>query len=84
MDLCDAMAQNLCELPPDATLREAADKMRQLDVDALPVCENDDLVGVVSEHDITTRAVAEGKDPNQTTVRDVMSWQLFYVVEGGC
>ena len=77
-------AQNAEEIPPDATLRQAAEKMRSLDVGTLPVFEGDDLVGVISEHDITVRAVADGRDPNEAKVRDAMTWQLFYVDDINC
>jgi CBS domain-containing protein len=49
------------------TLVEAAKKLAQLDVDALPICGEDErLKGMLTEHDIVTRALALGKDPTQT------------------
>jgi CBS domain-containing protein len=58
---------------PDAGLMEAAQKMRQLDVGALPVCDGQQIIGLLTDRDITVRAVAEGYDPKQTKVRDIMS-----------
>src|SRR5262245_13699762 len=58
---------------PDAGLVEAARKMKRLDVGALPVCEGEHLVGLLTDRDITVRATAEGRDPLQTRVREVMS-----------
>lgn len=58
---------------PDNTLVEAAGLMRQLDVGAIPVLEIDRLTGMVTDRDIAVRAVADGRDPNTTLVRDVMS-----------
>jgi CBS domain-containing protein len=58
---------------PDNTLVEAAGLMRQLDVGAIPVMENDELTGMVTDRDIAIRGVADGRDPNTTPVRDVMS-----------
>ena len=58
--------------------------MRDLRVDALPVCDEDQLVGMLTEHDISVRAVADGHDPNEARVRDAMTWQLFYVDEREC
>jgi CBS domain-containing protein len=58
---------------PDAGLIEAAQKMRRLDVGVLPVCEGERLIGLLTDRDITVRGTAEGRDPRQTKVRDVMS-----------
>src|SRR5688572_19590233 len=64
---------------PDNTLVEAAGLMRELDVGALPVCDNDRLAGMVTDRDIALRGVADGRDPNTTPVRDVMSPGIVYV-----
>jgi CBS domain-containing protein len=58
---------------PDNTLVEAAGLMRELDVGALPVCEEDRLSGIVTDRDMVLRGTAQGVDPNTTAVRDVMS-----------
>jgi len=58
---------------PDDTLQEAALKMKALDVGPLPVCDSDRVVGMLTDRDITIRAVAEGRDPKSTRVRDVMT-----------
>jgi CBS domain-containing protein len=48
--------------------------MKELDVGTLPVCGDDDrLVGMVTDRDITVRAVANGRDPKTTLVNDAMS-----------
>ena len=62
---------------PDDSLQEAARKMKRLDVGPLPVCENESVVGMVTDRDITVRAVAEGRDPKATKVRDVMSGEVI-------
>src|SRR4051812_33080336 len=58
---------------PDNTLVEAAGLMRELDVGALPVCDGDRIEGMVTDRDIVLRGVADGRDANTATVRDVMS-----------
>jgi CBS domain-containing protein len=58
---------------PDNTLVEAAGLMRELDVGALPVCDGDRVEGMVTDRDIVLRGVADGRDANTATVRDVMS-----------
>lgn len=64
---------------PDNTLVEAAGLMRQFDIGAVPVCENDRLMGMLTDRDIAIRAVANGLDPNITAVRDVMSHGVVHV-----
>jgi CBS domain-containing protein len=67
---------------PDDSIQEAARWMRDLNVGPLPVCNHDRLAGMVTDRDITVRAVAEGRDPKTTKVRDVMSEDLVYCFEG--
>jgi CBS domain-containing protein len=62
---------------PDASIREAAQKMRGNDLGALPVGDNNRLIGIVTDRDITVRGVAEGRADGNATVRDVMSEQVF-------
>ena len=64
---------------PEATLEQAARRMRDLDVGPLPVCgDNDRLVGMVTDRDITVRSVAEGQNPKAIRVRDVMTPNILY------
>jgi CBS domain-containing protein len=58
---------------PDDTLQKAAQKMKDLDVGPLPVCDNDRLAGMLTDRDVVVRCVAEGKDPRATKVRDAMT-----------
>jgi len=81
MQVKEVMTRGVECVGPDATLQEAARKMKDLDVGPLPVCDNDRLAGMVTDRDITVRAVAEGKDPRSTRVRDVMSEGINYVYE---
>jgi len=61
----------------DETIRQAARLMASLDAGALPVGENDRLVGMITDRDIAIRGVAEGKSPD-TKVRDVMTAEVKY------
>jgi CBS domain-containing protein len=63
---------------PDAPLQEAAQKMMDLDVGPLPVCDGDRLVGMLTDRDITIRATARGCDPKTTPVRAAMTPELVY------
>jgi CBS domain-containing protein len=60
-------------LAPDATAQAAAQTLAELDVRALPVGTREQLEGMLTEHDIVIRVVAEGRDPASTLVRDIMS-----------
>src|SRR5918992_3308234 len=78
MQIREVMSTDVELTNPDASLKEAAAAMRDGDFGALPVGENDRLVGMLTDRDMTVRAVAEGKDPNSTTVRDAMSQGIDY------
>jgi CBS domain-containing protein len=78
MRVSEVMTQNVECTRPDATLQEAAAKMKSLDVGPLPVCENDRLVGMLTDRDITVRATAEGENPTAIRVRDVMTPEVVY------
>ena len=64
-----------------ANLIEAAHKMKTLEVGALPVWEDDELVGMITDRDITIRATSNGKDPASTKVTEVMTPEIFYCLE---
>ena len=81
MQLKDIMTADPLILSPETALREAAQKMRELDSGVMPIGENDRLVGMLTDRDITVRATADGKDPNTTPVRDVMSSEVIYCFE---
>lgn len=81
MQIREVMTEKIDLVNPTTTLAEAARKMREDDVGALPVGEGDSLVGMITDRDITVRAIAEGKDPAATTVRDAMSDQVLYCFE---
>jgi CBS-domain-containing membrane protein len=66
---------------PNMTIQEAAQWMRSDDVGALPVGENDMLIGMVTDRDIVTRAVADERAASATSVRDVMSEGVCYCFE---
>jgi CBS domain-containing protein len=81
MQLKDVMTTDVQLADPTIKLREAASMMRDGDFGLLPVGANDRLVGTITDRDIAVRAVAEGKDPNTTTVGDVMSKGIRYCFE---
>jgi predicted transcriptional regulator len=58
---------------PDRTLDEAAAQMKRLDIGLLPVCDGSQLVGILTDRDITVRSVAQSEDPTSHQVRDIMT-----------
>lgn len=73
MKIREIMTPDVQCVGPGESLIDAAGLMRQLDVGALPVCEDQEVIGMITDRDITIRAVAEGRLPENTTVRDVMT-----------
>lgn len=69
------MTPNVVVVSPDDTLQRAARKMQERDIGFLPVCDGERLVGTLSDRDITVRAVAAGRDPTSTPVREFASPQ---------
>ena len=63
MQIKEIMTHSAVLVSPDSTLQAAAEKMKELDVGALPVSENKRLVGMLTDRDITVRSVSEGHDP---------------------
>ena len=58
--VAEVMTRDVQTLAPDDTIRAAAQKMDELNVGALPVCDGAKLVGVVTDRDIVVRAVSAG------------------------
>ena len=81
MPLQDVMTPEVEVIAPEASISEAAAKMRHRDIGPLPVCEGARLVGMLTDRDITVRAVAAGLDPLTTQVRDVMTPDVVYGFE---
>jgi CBS domain-containing protein len=75
------MSQPVDVINPNTTSREAARRMRDENIGSLPVGENDQLIGMVTDRDIVARAVAENSLPSNTAVRTVMSEGIYYCFE---
>jgi len=81
MQLREIMTRQVHAIPPETSLRHAAQKMKSWDVGSLLVYQNDKLVGVITDRDIAVRAVAEGQDPDFCCVGDTMTPGLIYCYE---
>ena len=80
MRVSDAMSRNVCIANPDQSICEVACLMARADTGALPVGEDDRLVGMITDRDMAVRAIANGKGPG-TPVREVMSQEVKYCFE---
>jgi CBS domain-containing protein len=81
MNVREVMTREVQIASPDDSLQHAAGLMADIDAGVLPVGENDRLVGMLTDRDITVRAVARGLAPGQCRVREVMSQDIKYIYE---
>jgi CBS domain-containing protein len=75
----EVMTSDVRACEPNATAVEAAKLMAKKDVGPIPVVEDGRLVGLVTDRDIVVRVIAEGRDPNTTTVGEIASRDLVTV-----
>src|SRR5918999_4971712 len=75
----DAMTEDPRSIGASASVVEAARLMREQHVGSLPITDDEKLVGMITDRDITTRVVAEAADPKMTSVGDVYSRDLISV-----
>jgi CBS domain-containing protein len=81
MQVQEIMTPRAKVIDPNTNIAEAARAMRADNIGALPVGENDRLVGMVTDRDIAMRAVAEERPSGNTAVRQVMSEHIYYCFE---
>lgn len=74
----ELMSKTVQWTTPTATLAEAARRMLENNIGCLPVGENNNFIGMLTEKDFVTRATAEGMNPNTTTVRQIMTSSITY------
>ena len=79
MKVKDIMTRNVAYINPASTVVEAAQLMQKHNVGSVPVCDENGIIGIVTDRDIIVRNIAHGKDPHQTPVRDVMTSEVTSV-----
>ena len=77
--ITDVMSANPCAIDASQPVAYAAKMMKQEDVGLAPIVEGDRLVGALTDRDIVTRVVAEGRDPQSVPVREVASTDLVTI-----
>jgi CBS domain-containing protein len=74
MRVKEIMTRGVECVAPEATLQQAARKMRELDVGILPICNEDGMpIGMVTDRDIVVRGVAGGQNPQSCDIRTIMT-----------
>ena len=81
MKVRDVMTKNAKMVSPNDSIQKAAAIMSDNNIGILPVCENERLLGVLTDRDMTVRAVARGAIASVCKVRDVMSTGVKFVFE---
>src|SRR4051812_15196698 len=79
MKVRDVMTSDVVTASPDTTLEEIATMMKSGDTGAIPVVEEGELLGIITDRDIVIRCVAQGKDPSEVTADDILSEALEVV-----
>jgi len=77
----EVMTRGVEVIRPDESLQRAAQVMDELNVGALPVCDGEELVGMITDRDITVRATAAGLEPGTHCVSEVMTEQTRWCTE---
>jgi len=78
MKVKDVMHEGVEWVEPNTSISNLAVMMKKEDIGAVPIGENDKLIGMVTDRDITVRAVANGDDMSKLTARDVMTSGIIY------
>jgi CBS domain-containing protein len=78
MQLKDIMTTQVRVISADATVQDAAKKLDDENVGALPVCDGDRMIGIVTDRDIVIRSTSAGQEPGKVAVRDVMTAPVTY------
>jgi CBS domain-containing protein len=77
MKVREIMSTHVQRISSSAMVSEAAEKMRIFDIGALPVLEENKIVGMLTDRDIVIRAIATGLDPKMTVIKDVFTPNVF-------
>jgi len=73
------MTKNVLVTNPTLSIRDAAKVMAEHRIGCLVVIEDEKIVGIITELDIIWKVVAGDKDPNTTTVRDIMTKEVHII-----
>jgi CBS domain-containing protein len=81
MKVKKAMHKGVTWVDPQTSVEQLARLMREHDIGAIPIGENDRLIGMVTDRDIICRCLAAGLDPKRTVARDVMTVGIIFCLD---
>ena len=81
MNVESVMTRDVAVVSPTDSVRAAAAVLKQLNIGSAPVCNGRSLVGMLTDRDIAVRAVADGRDPQNTPVEQVMTRDVVFCFE---
>lgn len=73
MKVKDIMTKSVVSLNSEDSIERAAELMKEHNIGAVPVCQGDKVIGIITDRDIALRSVACGKDSRSQDVREIMS-----------
>ncbi|HVJ48721.1 CBS domain-containing protein [Desulfitobacterium sp.] len=76
MKVRDLMSQNVKWVKPNQSLEEVAQILASSDIGSVPVCQGQQVIGMITDRDILIRAIAQGKDPKTTKANEVMTQEV--------
>ncbi len=79
--LKEIMTPQVDTISPDATAEDASTKMKDLNVGAIPVCDEDGLIGMLTDRDLVVRVMAQRRDPKAVRVGEAMTPEVSYCFE---
>lgn len=75
----DIMTKKVASVLPSTSIIEAAQIMQKHNIGSIPVVDNNNIVGIITDRDIVVRNIAHGNDPKSTPVSDVMTTNVLTV-----
>ncbi|MEL7564548.1 MAG: CBS domain-containing protein [Dehalobacterium sp.] len=76
MKVRDIMTENVEIVTPETSLEDVAKIMTENDIGCVPVCQNQTVLGMITDRDIIIRVIAKGKNPATTRAKDIMSTEI--------
>ncbi len=76
--IAEIMTREVISVSPQETVQRAAQIMKDTNIGALPVCDGQRLVGMITDRDIAIRAAAAGNEPDDTRVEEIMSEDVLH------
>jgi CBS domain-containing protein len=81
MKISEIMHKGVECVEPDASIITVAQKMRDHDIGAIPICADGKAIGMVTDRDLTVRVLAESKDASKLTAKDVMTRDFIFCMD---